>query len=279
VRVGFLLVMKAEMVRNWIVMRRYWLRTLVGMVLGYGMLMVLIAGFYSEDGSDIAKGLAGEDAESATNFVLGFIIGMFAFGIVGMYTQGLQSMASTGVLEQLCMSPHGLITNFLARTIVGSVTTILTSAVLVYAVAQSVGGVLHFYPLETVVLLTFTFFNLLGFGLMVGGLVLIFKQVGQIALIVRMVLFGLAIFAKEELVADGGPLAVLLHLLPITDGAICLKYTLIQGQMTDGAFSSVFVHPSFFWLIVSCVIWNAIGISTFKSMENYSRLKGTLGTY
>lgn len=276
---GFFLVMKAELVRNWITMRRYWVRTLVGMTLSYGMLMVLIVGFYSEGGSDIARGLAGNDAESATNFVLGFIIGMFAFGIIGMYTQGLQAMASTGVLEQLCMSPHGLITNFLARTIVGSVTTILSSAVLVYAVARSVGGDLYFFPIETVVLLTLTFANLLGFGLLVGGLVLIFKQVGQIALIVRMVLFGLAIFAKEELVSGGGPVALLLHLLPITDASICLKYVLIKGQMSDGVFHSVFAYAPFYWLLVSCVLWNAIGVATFKSMESYSRLKGTLGTY
>jgi len=277
---GFFLIMKAELVRNFIVMRRYWLRTIISMVMGYGMLMMLIYGFlYAQDTPEAAEMPWAENAESATNFVLSFIIGMFAFGIVGMYTQGLQSMASTGVLEQLCMSPHGLITNFMARTVVGSITTIISSAILVYAVTVTVGGTLHFAPVALPILLVLTFINVLGFGLMVGGLVLVFKQVGQVALIVRMVLFGLAIFAREDMVRDGGPVAMLLHLLPVADAAICLKYVLIQGQMHNGAFESVFLHPSFFWLVVNSIVWNAIGVATFKSMENYSRLKGTLGTY
>ncbi|NLF58282.1 MAG: hypothetical protein GX580_11660, partial [Candidatus Hydrogenedens sp.] len=107
---GFFLVMKAELVRSFIIMRRYWFRTITGMIMGYGMLMVLVAGFiYSRP--QVEENLNKfSDPAAATNFVLGFIIGMFAFGVVGMFTQGIQGMATTGVLEQLCMSPHGLIT-------------------------------------------------------------------------------------------------------------------------------------------------------------------------
>ncbi|MFM1921554.1 MAG: hypothetical protein RLZZ303_3188 [Candidatus Hydrogenedentota bacterium] len=278
---GFFLVMKAELVRGFIVMRRYWFRTVISMFLGYGMLMVLIYGFiFSQDTITEQLGDRIADADRATNFVLGFIIGMFAFGVVGMYTQGLQGMARSGVLEQLCMSPHGLITNFLARTLVSAFTTILSSAVLVYMVVVTVGGTLHFDPVAVPLLLTMTFLNLLGFGLMVGGLVLVFKQVGELSIIVRMALFGLAIFAREEVVADGGLMAWFMHVLPITDAAICLKYVLIKGQLdADGVFQSVFLHPSFYWLIVNVALWNAIGVVTFKAMENHSRSKGTLGTY
>jgi len=279
--VGFFLVMKAELVRGWIITRRYWFRTLISMAMGYGMLMVLIWGFmFSQD--SISEQLSSKigDAEKATNFVLGFIIGMFAFGVVGMYTQGLQGMARSGVLEQLCMSPHGLITNFLARTIVSAVTTILTSSLLVYLVVSTVGGTLHFDLVAVVSLLSVTFLNLLGFGLMVGGLVLVFKQVGEVGVILRMALFALAIFAREDLLLRGDVLSYFLHVLPITDAAVALKYVLIRGQLNAaGEFHSVFLHPSFYWMIANAVLWNFIGVSTFKAMENYSRKKGTLGTY
>ncbi|HEX72310.1 MAG TPA: hypothetical protein ENN65_03240, partial [Candidatus Hydrogenedentes bacterium] len=83
---GFFLVMKAEIVRSFIIMRRYWFRTITGMILGYGMLMVLIAGFiYSRPAVEESMSLF-DDPTAATNFVLGFIIGMFAFGVVGMFT-------------------------------------------------------------------------------------------------------------------------------------------------------------------------------------------------
>lgn len=277
---SFFLVMKAEVVRTWIIMRRYWFRTLTGMIIGYGMLMVLIAGFiYSRP--MVEKSLTSLDnPAAATNFVLGFIIGMFAFGVVGMFTQGLQEMAQTGVLEQLCMSPHGLIFNFMARTAISSVMTVLSSSVMVGMVAFTVGGTLYFDPLPVIVLLALTFTNLLGFGFMVGGLVLVFKQVGQVAILIRMGLFALAVFAREEMLNQGWGLAALMHILPITDAAICLKHVLIQDQgRVSGNFIPVYTHPSFFWLMISCAAWTTLGVIVFKAMENLSRYKGTLGAY
>lgn len=277
---GFFLVMKAELVRSYIITRRYWFRTLIGLGIGYGMLMVLIGGFiYSGQSIEGTMGSMGDPAK-ATNFVLGFIIGLFAFGIVGMFSQGLQGMASTGVLEQLCMSPHGLITNFLARTVVSSITTIVSSGVLVWLVARSVGGELHFDLLPVITVLVLTFINLLGFGFMIGGLVLVVKQVGQVAIILRMLLFGLAMFAREDVYGKNILFDVAMHALPITDAAVCLKYILIKGQMNaNGEFVSLFAYPYFYYLMVSCVIWTTIGLAVFKYMENWSRYKGTLGSY
>lgn len=273
---GFFLVMKAELVRSWIITRRYWFRTLIGMAIGYGMLMVLIAGVMQGGIPNMPT-----DPVKATNFALGFIIGMFAFGIVGMYTQGLQGMAQSGILEQLCLSPHGLITNFLARTLVGAVWSIITSAVLVWLVAISVGGTLHYDPVAVLTIMILTFTNLLGFGFLVGGLVLVFKQVGQLAMILRMVLFGLAVMVNEDtLYGSNIFFQGLMHVLPITDASVAFKYVLIKGQMNaDNQFVSVFAHPSFYFLLVSCVVWTALGVVLFKAMENYSRSKGTLGSF
>jgi len=281
---SFFLVMKAEIVNALIIMRRYWFRTIVGMVMGYGMLLVLIAGFIvsREEVEGAISGRFG-DAESATNFVLGFIIGMFAFGIVGMFTQGLQGMARTGVLEQLCLSPHGLVTNFLARSTVAAITTCISSSIMVWMVTLTVGGRLHFDVVALAPLFVLTFVNLLGFGFMMGGLVLIFKQVGQVAILIRMGLFALAIYAKEELLHAGWAMATLVHVLPIADASILLKWVLISNQGIEGDnydnYVSVFQHPSMFFLVLSCIVWTTVGIACFKTMENWSRAKGTLGTY
>lgn len=277
---GFFLVMKAELVREYTIMRRYWFRSLVGLAMGYGMLMILIVGFvYSRPAVEESLNRF-DDPAAATNFVLGFIVGLYAFGIVGMFSQGLQGMMSTGVLEQLCMSPHGLITNFLARSMVGSIMTVLTSGLMVWLIAQSVGGQLHFDLVPVAVVLALTFVNLLGFGFMIGGLVLVVKQVGQIAIIIRMVLFGLALFAREEVMGKNLAFDIVMHALPITDASICLKYVLIKGQMdADGNFVSLFAYPHLYYLLLSCAVWTAIGVAVFKHMENWSRHKGTLGSY
>ncbi|MBI3117957.1 MAG: hypothetical protein HYZ00_04690 [Candidatus Hydrogenedentes bacterium] len=49
---GFLLIMKAELVKSLVISRRYWFRTLTSFVVGYGMLVLLIAGV-SQTGDDI----------------------------------------------------------------------------------------------------------------------------------------------------------------------------------------------------------------------------------
>lgn len=283
---GFFLVLKAELVRSWIIMRRYWFATLTGIIMGYGTLMMLIFAFMSN--SDKME----EFADNTVGKVLGFIIGLFAFGIVGMFSQGLSNMSRTGELEQLYMSPHGLITNFMARSFVGSITTILTSTVLLTMIAVTVKGKLHPDPIPTIVILSLTYINLIGFGFMVGGLVLIFKQTGQLAIMVRLLLMGVAITASEVIETwRGGMLNVvrwLAHLLPITDAAICLKYVLIRNQMMEIENAagelvvehlSVFQHTSFYFLILNCVIWTTIGLICFRFMEDWARDKGTLGAY
>ncbi len=77
-------------------------------------------------------------------------------------------------------------------------------------------------------------------------------------------------------------------MLPITDATISIKYVLSGGQMVEKItasgetiqeFSSVFTHPSFYWLIASCIVWTVVGLTVFRILEDYSRSKGTLGSY
>jgi ABC-2 type transport system permease protein len=138
----------------------------------------------------------------------------------------------------------------------------------------TIGGSLYFSTLPVVVLLFLTFANLLGFGFMAGGLVLVFKQTGQIAVIVRLALMAMAIAASPEVYNWAWPAQLVAHLLPITDAAICLKLVLIEG-----AGYTIFTQESFGFLLINVFVWTAIGLTVFKWMENISRDKGTLGTY
>jgi ABC-type polysaccharide/polyol phosphate export permease len=244
------------------------------------MLAALIIGFVARQdtiGPSLAQRFT--DADKATNWALGFIIGIYAFGVVGMFSQRLQTMAQNGQLEQLCMSPHGLVTNFLAQSVVSAVSSILSSAVLIWLIAKTFGGALHADFTPTVIVLALTFADLIGFGFMVGGLVLLFKQVGQVVVIVRFVLFLLA-FSAEKVTQDL-PVVIrwIAHALPVTDAAICIKYVLVQGQTMEGTYVSVFTRPSFFLLIINSTVWTLVGISCFRVMEDWSRSKGTLGAY
>lgn len=292
---GFFLVMKAELVRSFIIMRRYWFATVMGIIIGYGVLLTLIYGFMSTNdepgdaasvASEVGTALESRAADrgfavNATESALGFMLGMFAFGIVGLFTAGLQGMARTGELEQVCLSPHGLVTNFLARSFVASVSSIFTWCILLVLISRTVKSELFLDIVPLVALLFLTYFNLIGFGFMMGGLVLVFKQTGQVAMIIRLAFIGIPLFVSEKIydwdVAANPFLLIVrgfLHIIPSADAAICLKMVLVGGEGFG-----IFAHPSFFWLICNGVFWTGLGIMCFKYLENWSRQKGTLGAY
>ncbi len=269
---GFFLVLKAEVVRGLIIMRRYWFATITGLLISYGFLMLVILAFVSNQAA------LAEWSESIFDKVVGFLVGMLAMGLVGMFSQGLQGMARTGELEQVCMSPHGLVTNFLARSFVAALMSILTYTILLSLLAASLKGKIYFEPVATALVLALTYTNLIGFGFMVGGLVLVFKQTGQIAMIVRLVLLIIAI-GSEEIAKLPAWFRAIAHCVPITDAAISLKYVLIKGQHIDGRYSSILIQPSFYYLILNAIAWTLIGIACFRYLENWSRDRGTLGAY
>jgi hypothetical protein len=291
---GFFLVMKAELVRSLIIMRRYWFATVIGILIGYGMLMALILGFMrstDETGDTNVAQEVGTALESkaadrgfavdATESALGFMLGMFAFGIVGMFTAGLQGMARTGELEQVCLSPHGLVTNFLARSFVASVNSIFTWCILLVLISKTLKSEIHLDFVPLVALLFLTYFNLIGFGFMMGGMVLVFKQIGQVAMIIRLAFIGIPLFVSDRIYAwdvQANPFLLvvrgLLHAVPSADAAICLKLVLVSGEGM-----AIFAHPSFYWLIGNGVLWTGIGIACFRFLEDWSRQKGTLGAY
>jgi ABC-2 type transport system permease protein len=277
---GFFLVLKAEMVRSLIILRRYWFATLVGLFIGYSMLATIAYAFINNRDA-VAHGLGDRfGGEAAISGTLGMLIGMLAFSIVGMFSQGLQSMARSGELEQLYMSPHGLITNFLARSLVSSITTILSMSLMLYLVDMTMSGILRIDGTDVLLLmllLGLTYVNLIGFGFMIGGLVLVFKQTGQVATIIRLILMGLAVAASPDM--SNWPLVAQIpaHMLPITDAAVCLKLVVIR-DMGTGVLEPPYVQH-FVFLLLNSIIWTGLGVVCFKLMERWSRSKGTLGAY
>lgn len=265
---GFLLVLKAELVRSLIIMRRYWFATLMGLLLSYVMLMGLI--FAITSGAIDLKQYLG----AVTGKMFGLAVGMFAFSIVGMFSQGLAGMARSGELEQVYMSPHGLITNFMARSFVSSILMIVLWTIMLVLVTRTLKSNIHGDPLPVLTLLALTYFNLIGFGFMVGGLVLVFKQTGQLTALIRLAMVAVAFQANENLYTLPKAVQIAAHVVPITDAAICLKLVVIGGIGMG-----IFTHPSFFFLIANCTLWTVVGLLCFKYMENWARDKGTLGAF
>lgn len=304
---GFFLVLKAEVVRTLIISRRYWFATLTALFVACIMFTGFFYGFLA--GIGLGVGMAGVAIEKA----LGLVIGIFAFSMVGMFSSGLAGMARSGELEQVYMSPHGLITNFMARSTVSTILSIVTWTLILSFMSASLSragapasddatvqasanetqavvpqpgggpasiesmkgdGTLHADPLPVSVLFFLTYFSMTGFGFMIGGLVLVFKQVGQVAVLLRFAMMAIAWSASDALYDMHFVIQWIGHMIPVTDAAICLKLVVLRGIGND-----VFTHPSFFFLIANVAIWTPIGLACFKTMENWARSKGTLGAF
>ncbi len=269
---GFFLVTKAEVKRMLIIMRRYWFATAIGIVVGYSVLMGIIVALMS--GGETVEETASRYGESAPNFVLGTMIGMWALGLTGLFTQGLQGMARTGELEQVCMSPYGLVTNFFARSFVMALNSIFSICIMVGLIVWSIGSSVHLHPIGPLMIFL-TYVNLVGFGFMCGGLALVFKQVGQLTMILRLAMMALALMVTTQNFESWNPtLKAVAHMLPVTDAAYCLKLVFL-----DGLGMGVLTHSSFYFLLLNCVVWTVAGVTLFRLMEDFSRDKGTLGTY
>jgi len=271
---GFLLTLKAELVLYFIYAKRYIFATLFQAVLAY---FVIVYFLLNQDlfGS-------GNGSEQGTKLV-GFLMWMFASQAIGLFTGQIRSAAETGVLEQLCLSPHGLVTIFCARAVGVTSFQFLYVGILYTLVTRTQEIPVNLAPASVALVLVMTLVGLYGVGFILGGLSLMFKRIGQVAILLRIFLL-FVVFSPN--VFDPGytgqllPFKIPLSFVPLYPGTSMLK--LLMAPDGTGAATSLLelAKSGELWLLViNSGLWFAIGVGIFKLCENVSRDRGGLGTY
>jgi ABC-2 type transport system permease protein len=257
---------RAEFVRDFTLTLRYPLELFTGLFVLYLLFMGLFMG---------ARLIAGQQALSGNldGVVIGYTMWFFAMMAINTMSVDIESEARQGTLEQVYLNAS----NYLGLLWVRSAVHLSMGAGVVVALAvliqATTGNWLHltWATLPAVVLvIILTVAGLSGFGLLLGGLSLTFKRIGQLSAIVQFSLFFLA---YANLASIPLPWRYVVAHLPMARGVDILK-TLLA---IDADLSSVAANT--LWLAADSLCYVILGSLVFLAMERIARKGGMLAHY
>ena len=213
------------------------------------------------------------DSEMLPGSLLGFLLWFYAAFAISSMSSGITGDASIGTLEQLYMSPMPTWLVFVGRVIATFVKGTVMVALLGIVLAMVLPVTL---PLELAALPPFalTMVGLFGFGYAIGGLTLVFKQIGSVNNLLTNVLLFLngALLPVHHFPPWLETVAVF---LPTTQGIIVLRKVVVDGA----SLIAVWEDGSMVFLAVQSVLYLAVGWALFNVGERVAKRRGTLGQY
>jgi ABC-2 type transport system permease protein len=210
--------------------------------------------------------------EIAPMFV-GYLTWFYAMGAIGDLSWGIRSEISAGTLEQISMSPAPIGFILLGRVFAN----LITSTVQLLIQGTILMLVLNIrLPMrwEAIPALAITLVGVFGFGFVLAGATLIFKQIESLAnLFQNMLMFFNGMLLP--LSAMPGWLAAIARTMPTTQGVYVLQRLLLDGVSLADAWRD----GSLIWLLVNSSIYFAIGWVVFSACERIAKAQGSLGQY
>lgn len=213
------------------------------------------------------------DSEQLTFMFVGYLVWFYTRAAISDLSWGLRGEMSAGTLEQMSMSPVPI-----GLVLAGRV---FTSLLLTTAQILIQGSVFFLLldiriPLrwEGIPILALTLIGVFGFGYIVAGATLVFKQSESLANVVE----NLLLFINGTMVPlDAMPawLASIARAFPSTLGIAVLRRVVLDGR----SLGLVWQDKSLVWLIVHSSICLAIGWLVFDRCERVAKKQGSLGQY
>ncbi len=205
--------------------------------------------------------------------LLGYIAWFYASAAIADMAYDLREEAQSGTLEQWYMSPAPAGVVQMGRTLSKFIFTTamisVISAVLILLFRIHIPWRWEGLPVFGLMLI-----GVYGFGFIVGGATLLFKQVGPLANMVQtMLLFLNGAFLPVDRFPDW--LAAFTQTLPTTQGIIVLRSVVLDGR----SLFDVWLDGSLIWLLIHSVIYFSVGWAVFSICERQAKKRGLLGQY
>ncbi len=208
--------------------------------------------------------LFGERLEA---LVVSLLAWTLAFSLLSHSASNLTEEALTGLLEQLALTRPGLLGVILVRATLSLLQIGLLNIPVFLAILLASGARLDFYPLALLPLTTLAL-GALGLGLLLGGLALVYKRVGQLLGLLQFLLLGLFLVRFEALTQPWNALG---YLLPLVPSVAALRLLLGQGEDPGWGL--------FLLAGINALAYLALGIGAFQRALRRARRQGVLGTY
>lgn len=207
--------LQAGLLRVWISMRRYPFNLFSGMVTIYLLFLFLFYG-----ASFVSGGL--RVGQTREGLVVGFIAWLAMLIAFQDPAHRLTQAATEGTLEQQALSPWGLERVVLAETLAANTANLVITGLMLGFVMLTTGQRLHVSVLDVVVPLALLLLQGAAFGLVLGGLALIFKRVELSFQIWQFLFIGFLVIPWET--------SFLVRFVPFT-----WAHRLLQEVMVGGA--------------------------------------------
>ncbi|NJN29791.1 MAG: ABC transporter permease [Synechococcales cyanobacterium RM1_1_8] len=256
----------AELRRSWIQFIRYPLEAILGVFISTITFYFLFMGasYIAGPGVNLSDSAG---AERLDVLVIGYVLWILTLFVLTETTNSLEAEAKTGTLEQLFLSPFRAVTVFLLRALAGLAIRLILIAVSLGLILGITGSRLSFPPLLLLPLVTMLM-STYGFAFLLGGLLLLFKQVRQL---LGGLQFGLLLLigTPVENLAGLGRLVALMA--PMTPSAGLLRDLMARSVGLDWAMFGI--------ALANGVIYLGLGLWCFSWAERLAKQRGLLSGY
>lgn len=251
-------VFRATLLRNLILMRRYWFDTVVQTVFSLFVFALIFVGGQYFGGAEFAA--------LADEFVAGyflFVMGVVAYRSIG---SGVRIEATRGTLEQISMTPLGLQTIITARSLANLLLSFLISAVMLVIVLLATGVSVRLDLVSLIPLGFLTILPICGVGYAVAGLALLYKKVNSIFFPIQ--------YAFVLLIAAPVIQYPILKALPVALGSYHFR------QVIAGRGTLLSVPPiDLAIIVVTSVGYALVGFYAFGKLKDEALRRGVISQY
>ncbi len=254
------IVLKALVKRNVLMVVRYPFNLIAGLISLFLIFLVIFYGAQAVGGGNPAFGA------TLSGIVMGFMLWSFIVFAYSDLTWDFINEAQQGTLEQLYMSPLGFGWVSISHILGWLLINLITTFGMLFAMMGITGRWLNVDFVSVLPLMLLTVWGVYGFGFLMGGLALVFKQVQAAFQILQFVWLGLIAAPLDQF--------PWLKYAPVSWGTHLLGRVMIGGE-------SLLEMPAsdVLFLAANSAVYFALGYLGFKYFERVARDRGLLGHY
>ena len=211
--------------------------------------------------------------EQLTSALLGFLLTIYVMETLSRMSFTLMGEAQAGTLEQMYMSPVSsaflltgqTLASFIVAT--GYLLIIVPALMFIFDIQMAL-------PLASLPIILLTLVGVAGFGFLMAGMTIVFKQVGPLSnMLSNLLLFVNGTFLPVDRMPDW--LASAAKIMPSTQGIVALRQVATDGM----TLAQVWSDGTLVFLAVHSVFFLVAGWLVFRWCEDVARRRGTLGYY
>lgn len=241
-------------------LRRYAFDMISGIVTIYGFFVVIFIGARIFGGDRPGFG------ETLEGVVVSYGIWALTMLALGTLTFELTQEAQMGTLEQLGMSPFGLVRVLISRVFMSLVVYFFIWVFLLVIMMATSSRWLNVDVPSALPLIVVTVTGVIGLGFVLGGLAIVFKRIQNALQVWQVLIIGLVLAPPDAV--------PVVKYLPLTWGTHLLRRVMVEGV------SIAEIAPSdLLFLLGNSAFYLLGGILVFRSFERVARQKGLLGHY